>query len=47
MADHDFTSGGVVQEQGERGCDKTAKKHGKNAMTLPLPRVLSSFIQFR
>jgi hypothetical protein len=47
MTSHGFTSGGFVQERGESGRNKTAKRHGKNAMALPLPRVLRSFVWFR
>jgi threonine 3-dehydrogenase len=45
MTAYGFTTDGIVQEPGESGSNKTAKKHGKNAMALPLPRVLRSFIK--
>jgi hypothetical protein len=42
-----FTSSQVVQElkrnRGGSECNKTAKNHDKNAMALPLPRVLRTF----
>jgi hypothetical protein len=43
MTEQDFTTGRVVQERAESGRYKTAKKHGKNAMALPLTAVSSSF----
>jgi hypothetical protein len=47
MAGHDFTNGQVVQERADSGRNKTAKRHGKNAMALPLPWVLRRFIWFQ
>ncbi len=47
MTAHDFTSGTVVQERGDSGPNKTAKRHGKNAMALPLSRDLRSFVPFQ
>jgi hypothetical protein len=44
MAGHGFTSGAVVQERADYGRNKTAKRHEKNAMALPLSRVLRSFV---
>jgi hypothetical protein len=47
MASHGFTTGRVVQGRGESGRNKTAKRHGKNAMALPLPPVLTSIHERR
>jgi hypothetical protein len=44
MAGHGFTNGRFVQERADDGRNKTAKRHGKNAMALPLPRVLRTFL---